>query len=64
MRSILVLNTKGGTGKTTLATNVAVYYANKGHKTALVDYDRQRSSLDWLELRPEDRPPIHGVDGT
>jgi len=64
MRSILVLNTKGGTGKTTLATNVAVYYANRGHKTALIDFDRQRSSLDWLDLRPEDRAPIHGVEGT
>jgi chromosome partitioning protein len=63
MRSILVLNTKGGTGKTTIATNLAVYYANKGHKTTLVDFDRQRSSLDWLESRPEDRPMIHGVDG-
>lgn len=64
MRSILVLNTKGGTGKTTIATNIAVYYAIKGHKTALVDYDRQQSSLDWLKLRPDDRAPIEGVDGT
>jgi chromosome partitioning protein len=64
MRSILVLNTKGGTGKTTIATNLAVYYANKGLKTGLVDYDRQQSSLDWLQLRPEDRAPIEGVDGS
>jgi chromosome partitioning protein len=63
MRTILVLNTKGGTGKTTLATNLAVWYASQGYKTALVDYDRQRSALDWLELRPEDRPEIHGVEG-
>jgi chromosome partitioning protein len=64
MRTILVLNSKGGTGKTTLASNLASWYAGQGHKTALVDYDRQRSSLDWLELRPEDRPGIVGVDGT
>ena len=64
MRSILVLNTKGGTGKTTLACNLAVHFALQGHKTALVDYDRQRSALDWLELRPEDRAEIHGVEGT
>lgn len=64
MRTILVLNTKGGTGKTTLATNLAVWYATQGHKTALVDYDRQRSALDWLDLRPEDRAEIHGVEGT
>ena len=64
MRSILILNTKGGTGKTTLACNLASWYAGQGHKTALVDYDRQRSALDWLELRPEDRPEIIGVEGT
>ena len=62
MRSILVLNAKGGTGKTTLAINLAVWYANQGHKTALGDYDRQRSSLDWLELRsflPAHAEPRH-----
>ena len=64
MRSILVLNSKGGTGKTTLATNLAAYYAQEEYKVALVDYDVQRSALDWLEARPEDRPFIHGVDGT
>ena len=64
MRKILVLNSKGGTGKTTIACNLAAYYANEGMKTALVDYDRQQSALDWLEQRPEDRPEIHGVEGT
>lgn len=64
MRSILVLNSKGGTGKTTLATNLAAYYAREEYNVALVDYDVQRSALDWLETRPEDRPFIHGVDGT
>ena len=64
MRSILVLNSKGGTGKTTLATNLAAYYALEEYNVALVDYDVQRSALDWLETRPEDCPFIHGVDGT
>ena len=64
MRSILVLNSKGGTGKTTLATNLAAYYAIEQYKVTLVDYDMQGSALDWLETRPEGRPPIHGVDGT
>ena len=63
MRSILVLNSKGGSGKSTIATNLAVYYANAGQSVALVDHDPQQSSLDWLELRPEDRPAIAGVDG-
>ena len=64
MRSILVLNSKGGTGKTTLATNLAAYYALEEYNVALVDYDVQRSALDWLETRTEERPFIHGVDGT
>lgn len=63
MRTILILNAKGGTGKTTLACNLAAWYANEGYRTALVDYDRQRSALDWLNLRPEDRAAIHAVEG-
>ena len=64
MRSILVLNSKGGTGKTTLATNLAAYYALLEYNVALVDYDMQKSALDWLDTRPEDCAYIHGVDGT
>ncbi len=61
MRHIMVLNAKGGCGKSTLATNIAAWYANEGAAVALADYDPQRSSLDWLDRRPEDRPEIHGV---
>ena len=64
MRSILVLNPKGGSGKTTLATNIAAYYAIRGYKVALIDYDMQGSALDWLAARPENRALIHGIDGT
>ena len=63
MRHIMVLNAKGGCGKSTLATNIASYYANEGAVVALADYDPQRSSLDWLERRPDDRPEIHAVAG-
>jgi len=62
MRSILVLNPKGGCGKTTLATNLAGYYASRGRTVTLVDFDPQGSSMDWLAARPGDRPPIHGID--
>jgi len=62
MRSILILNPKGGCGKTTLATNLAGYYASCGKAVALADIDPQGSSLDWLAARPEDRPPIHGIN--
>ncbi|MEM7250083.1 MAG: ParA family protein [Pseudomonadota bacterium] len=64
MRSILVANPKGGSGKTTLATNIAVYYALRGTHVSLVDLDPQGSSLDWLAERPETRAEIHGVDAT
>jgi chromosome partitioning protein len=58
-----VLNAKGGCGKSTLATNLASYFAKDEQKVALVDYDPQGSSLDWLEKRPADRPTIVGIAG-
>ena len=61
MRHIMVLNAKGGCGKSTLATNIASYFANEGAGVALADYDPQRSSLDWIDRRPENRPRIAGV---
>ena len=63
MRHIMVLNAKGGCGKSTLATNIAAYFANEGASVALADFDPQRSSLDWLERRPADRAEIVGVAG-
>jgi chromosome partitioning protein len=61
MRHVMVMNSKGGCGKSTLATNVASYFATEGFKVGLADYDPQRSSLDWLAMRPEDVPRITGV---
>lgn len=61
MRHVMVMNSKGGSGKSTLATNIASYFASAGAKVAMADYDPQRSSLDWLSLRPEDLPRITGV---
>lgn len=52
MHKILVANTKGGSGKTTLATNLSVHLAQLGHKVALEDMDRQASATAWLERRP------------
>jgi chromosome partitioning protein len=60
---IVVLNTKGGSGKTTLATNLAAYYAAAGRRVALMDLDPQGSSMRWLKLRPPEAPPIHGIAG-
>lgn len=58
MRTILVVNPKGGCGKTTIATNLAGYYATKGISTTLVDLDKQRSSYQWVKSRPESAPKI------
>ncbi len=61
MRTILVLNAKGGSGKTTIAMNVAGFYADRGAAVALADFDPQGSSMDWLAARPPDRPEIKGI---
>ena len=62
MRHIMVMNAKGGCGKSTLATNIAAYFADEGYGVALADYDPQRSSIDWLERRPSNRAPIAAVE--
>lgn len=63
MRHILVTNAKGGCGKSTLATNLAAYYASEGFETALVDYDPQESALAWIEERPKDYAEITAIAG-
>jgi chromosome partitioning protein len=62
MLSVLVANTKGGSGKTTIAVNLAAGCAAAGLRTALADADRQRSSLAWLGSRAPDRPPVEALD--
>ena len=63
MRHILVTNAKGGCGKSTLATNLAAYYASEGYDTVLADYDPQGSALSWLDERPDTAAPITGLAG-
>ena len=62
MQRIIVVNTKGGCGKTTIATNLASYYASNGFVTALMDYDPQGSSTRWLKLRPQDKQAVYGIN--
>jgi chromosome partitioning protein len=58
----LVINSKGGSGKTTLATNLASYFAANRIPTAVMDFDPQGSSLNWLRLRAHSAPRIHGAN--
>jgi chromosome partitioning protein len=63
VRTVLIANPKGGSGKTTVATNLAGYFATRGRRVVLSDLDRQHSSLDWLKRRPHRLPLIQGADG-
>src|SRR5919204_301892 len=58
----LVINPKGGSGKSTIATNLAAYFAAARMPTALMDYDPQGSSLNWLRQRPAGLARIHGAN--
>jgi len=61
MQRIVVLNPKGGSGKTTIAINLAACYAANGDRPALMDLDAQASSTRWLRKRPDEAAPIHGI---
>ena len=61
MQRILVLNPKGGSGKTTIATNLASYFASLGERPLLSDNDSQGSSTRWLKKRKPDQAYIHGI---
>ncbi|MEQ8486458.1 MAG: AAA family ATPase [Pseudomonadales bacterium] len=60
-RRILIINGKGGCGKTTIATNLAVAFASAGHVVALMDNDPQGSSSYWAEQRDPELPKVHLV---
>jgi chromosome partitioning protein len=59
---IVILNPKGGCGKTTLATNLASYFALHGPPPTLVDCDPRGYSMRWLDKRPSQRPKIYGLE--
>jgi chromosome partitioning protein len=61
MQRIVVLNPKGGSGKTTIAINLAAYLASRGHTPVLMDYDPQGSSTRWVKKRKSPQPPIHAI---
>jgi chromosome partitioning protein len=61
MQRIVVLNPKGGSGKTTIAINLAAYLAVRQQKPVIMDLDRQGSSLRWVRKRRPNQPPIQVV---
>lgn len=62
MKTILIANPKGGSGKTTLSVNIAGFLANRGQRVALLDLDRQQSAALWLATRADNLPPIRTLD--
>lgn len=62
MNTTLVINSKGGSGKTTVTTNLASYFAANDIPTAIMDYDPQGSCLNWLQLRSPLATRIHGAN--
>jgi chromosome partitioning protein len=64
MRTILVASSKGGAGKTTVATNLAAHFAVEGKATAILDADRQKSSTHWCEKRAAMDTAVLPLDGS
>ena len=62
MITVLVANTKGGCGKSTVATHLAAAFANAGLRTALADADKQGSSLGWVDQRPDTAGTVRALD--
>src|SRR5438477_11272516 len=60
MQTLIVANPKGGSGKTTLATNIAGWLAANKQRVVLADFDAQRSTAQWLSRRSEHLPKIFG----
>ena len=60
MQTVLIANPKGGTGKTTLATNVAGWLATRKQRVVLADFDPLRAATEWIARRPRLFPPIAG----
>lgn len=61
MKTILIANPKGGSGKSTLSINIAGFLARRGDRVAMLDLDRQQSSALWLDMRDPGLPTIDAL---
>src|ERR1700688_3532681 len=61
MKRIVVMNPKGGSGKTTIAINLASYFASRQQTPVLMDFDPQGSSIRWVKKRQPPQAPIHAI---
>ena len=61
MKTLAILSRKGGTGKTTLAVNLAVAAESAGHRAAIIDLDSQASASEWSDWREADTPAVISV---
>lgn len=64
MLTTIVASSKGGCGKTTLVTQLATHWVQSGKQTAIIDADRQHSSLRWVSRRPENVPSVTAIEGS
>ena len=63
MLIVAVISQKGGAGKTTLATNLAVAAELAGQSTLVVDLDSQASATSWADSREADTPVVVSAQG-
>jgi chromosome partitioning protein len=61
MKTLMIYNSKGGSGKSTICINLASYYAQSGMDVTIIDLDPQQSSIQWLKMRPISKPKITGT---
>ena len=62
MHVIAVLNQKGGSGKTTIATHLARALQLDGDGVLLIDSDPQGSARDWAAVREDQPVTVVGID--